>query len=438
MSELENKRFVQAMIALTLILTGTLVHGAAKNVGGYWSNFDSIDGANEDMALGYVVVDAAAAQNAHLGKDAMGPFNKASAGPSFEDSDVVMEEESTEKEKTSKTEVAVRWKEVTLQAGDTLSKLAEKYNCSVSGIMKANELKDQHRVKEGQILYVPDAEEYVTDTLAHVRNLKKEEEARMRQADPLKITYYVVKNGDTLWSVANTFDLDVNSLFGCNKITETDILKVGSTLRVPNQDGIFVTVRANQTVASLAKEYGIYPETILKANEMKAGAALVRKQELFLPGAKVTAFVESGKGRTAVSGAVKQKLTAKRGFGWPTVGKISSPFGWRRDPVGGRRDFHTGIDIRAPRGRPIVAAAAGRVVHAGWMGGYGKTIVISHPGNMTTLYAHCSKLLVQAGTQIRRGQRVALIGSTGRSTGNHVHFEVRRGGSPINPIKALR
>jgi murein DD-endopeptidase MepM/ murein hydrolase activator NlpD len=171
---------------------------------------------------------------------------------------------------------------------------------------------------------------------------------------------------------------------------------------------------------------------------MSADAAPKQGSQIFLPGAKVAAFVGNGGSRGAVASNVKEKVTSKRGFGWPVVGKISSPFGWRRDPIRGRRDFHTGLDIRAPKGRSVVASSAGRVVHSGWMGGYGRTIVISHPGNITTLYGHCSRLLVPVGANVKRGQGIALVGSTGRSTGNHVHFEVRSGGGPMNPIKFLR
>jgi murein DD-endopeptidase MepM/ murein hydrolase activator NlpD len=166
-------------------------------------------------------------------------------------------------------------------------------------------------------------------------------------------------------------------------------------------------------------------------------AALKQGTSVFLPGARV-AVAESGGKTNAVASRVKNTVSVKKGFGWPVAGKISSSYGRRRHPVRGNRDFHTGIDIRAPRGRTIVASAAGRVVHSGWMGGYGRTIVISHPGKITTLYGHCSKLLVKVGANVKRGQAIAQVGSTGVSTGNHVHFEVRSGGRPMNPIKVLR
>jgi murein DD-endopeptidase MepM/ murein hydrolase activator NlpD len=423
---------------IALLTIYICVSFAAKSAGAYWSDFDSEDGSGSNMESGYVVVDAFDARNVDLYADGIGPFR--SNGPSFDDADVTLEEEGDEpREETADTASepakSQYWNEIIVAAGDTLSKIAEKNGIPIKDIMTANELTDQHKLREGQNLFIPSSPDYVLETLSHVRKLKADALERRKQAPAVRMTDYVIKNGDTLWSVANTFNLEVDSLFGCNKLSDTDILKVGSTIKIPNQDGIFVKIKAGQTLSTLAKDYGIFSEAIVSANEMSAEATLTQGQEIFLPGAKVMAFVETSSGRKAV---VKEKVAAKRGFGWPVVGRISSPFGWRRDPVRGGKGFHTGLDIRAPRGRPIVAAAAGRVVHSGWMGSYGRTIVISHPGNTTTMYAHCSKLLVNSGKSVKRGERIALVGSTGRSTGNHLHFEVRRGGTPMNPLKALR
>jgi len=380
---------------------------------------------------GFIVVDAMSSAGA---EDGIGPFR--GNGPSFTDAGVVLDEEGGEEEKSGDKHLEkVFWKEIEINAGDTLSMISEVHGVTTDDIARANELTDQHKLREGQVIFIPDGPEHTDATLAHVKQLKNEEISKRKQAAPLKITTYEVKTGDNLWSVANAFDLDVNTLYGCNTVTETDILKVGTTLRVPNQDGIYLKVRAGQTVDKLAKEYGIFPEAIISANEMKPDGALKAGAEIFLPGAKVAAFITSSGGKTAIAGG---KASSPRGLGWPVVGKISSKFGWRRDPVRGGRDFHTGLDIKAPYGRAIVASASGRVVYAGWMGGYGKTIVLSHQGRVTTLYGHCSKLLVKTGQTVQKGSKIAQIGSTGRSTGNHVHFEVRRSGTVVNPLTALR
>ena len=118
---------------------------------------------------------------------------------------------------------------------------------------------------------------------------------------------------------------------------------------------------------------------------------------------------------------------------WPCRGHYSSPFGYRIHPVYGYSRFHSGVDITASYGTPIKATAAGRVVTSGWLGGYGNTIEIDHGNGLKTLYGHCSSLAVGRGAFVKKGQVVAYVGSTGVSTGPHVHYEVSRSGSQINP-----
>ncbi|EAX46854.1 peptidase M23B [Thermosinus carboxydivorans Nor1] len=122
---------------------------------------------------------------------------------------------------------------------------------------------------------------------------------------------------------------------------------------------------------------------------------------------------------------------------WPASGPITSPFGWRTHPIFGTARFHSGIDIGADYGDPVAAADGGVVVYADWMGGYGKTVIIDHGGGISTLYAHNSELLVSEGQRVRKGQPIARVGSTGYSTGPHLHFEVRQNGSPVNPLGYL-
>ena len=121
---------------------------------------------------------------------------------------------------------------------------------------------------------------------------------------------------------------------------------------------------------------------------------------------------------------------------WPTpsTSYITSPFGYRTHPISGTYKFHTGIDIGASRNSAIIAANDGKVILSGWNGGYGKCIVVDHGGGITTLYAHCNSLYVGVGAYVSRGQTIAAVGSTGNSTGPHLHFEVRVNGSYKNPL----
>lgn len=118
----------------------------------------------------------------------------------------------------------------------------------------------------------------------------------------------------------------------------------------------------------------------------------------------------------------------------PVRGRLTSRFGYRVHPILHVAKLHTGVDIACPSGTPIHASAGGVVVHAGWLGGYGKAVIIDHGGGVSTLYGHCSELLVSTGQSVTQGQVIARVGSTGFSTGPHLHFEKRLNGVPVNPI----
>jgi len=124
-------------------------------------------------------------------------------------------------------------------------------------------------------------------------------------------------------------------------------------------------------------------------------------------------------------------------FVWPVRGRISSPFGRRVHPITGKVRNHSGIDIALPQGNPVVAAQSGKVIYSGWINGYGYTVIIDHGGGISTLYGHNSALTVRAGQSVRRGEQIARVGSTGISTGPHVHFEVRQNGVAVNPMNWL-
>lgn len=122
---------------------------------------------------------------------------------------------------------------------------------------------------------------------------------------------------------------------------------------------------------------------------------------------------------------------------WPASGPITSDFGWRTHPIFGTAILHSGIDIGADYGDTIAAADGGQIVSAGWIDGYGNTIIIQHNATYSTLYAHCSEILVNEGQNVRKGQAIGRVGATGYATGPHLHFEVRVNGSPVNPISYL-
>ncbi|MBT9311585.1 murein hydrolase activator EnvC family protein [Leptothoe kymatousa] len=145
----------------------------------------------------------------------------------------------------------------------------------------------------------------------------------------------------------------------------------------------------------------------------------------------------------SLASLIRQRIAAASGIlgtgqmGIPTAGAITSRFGSRFHPVLGYRRFHGGVDFGAAYGTGIVAADSGKVIFSGWYGGYGNAVIIDHGGGLTTLYAHASRLNVQEGQKVKKGQSIAAVGSTGLSTGPHLHFEVRRNGSPVDPMGFL-
>jgi murein DD-endopeptidase MepM/ murein hydrolase activator NlpD len=130
------------------------------------------------------------------------------------------------------------------------------------------------------------------------------------------------------------------------------------------------------------------------------------------------------------------KLATKPSI-WPTSGEVTSGFGWRNSPWGGGSELHQGIDIANSMGTPIVATADGEVVRSEWSGGYGNIVQIDHGNGIATIYGHNSRMLVSAGQSVRKGQVISSLGSTGKSTGPHVHYEVRVNGTAVDPISFM-
>lgn len=166
--------------------------------------------------------------------------------------------------------------------------------------------------------------------------------------------------------------------------------------------------------------------------EIKQSAAQLKKLEQ----EEDDLIAESNRLNSVIKNLSTKKKYTGGSMVWPCPNNytVSSPFGMRKHPILRKMKMHTGIDISAKKGQAIVAANGGTVIISGWQNGYGNTIVIDHGGGITTLYAHASKLLVKKGAEVKAGTNIAKIGSTGLSTGPHLHFEVRKDGKPVNPL----
>jgi murein DD-endopeptidase MepM/ murein hydrolase activator NlpD len=194
---------------------------------------------------------------------------------------------------------------------------------------------------------------------------------------------------------------------------------VNEKLLVSTVPGILYTVKSGDTLKKIADRYDIKVEDIMRVNEM-ATDTINNGDVLFLPNAQFTA-----EERALIYGYIFIK---------PVHGRFTSNYGYRRHPIFGDRRFHTGIDIAAPTGTSVAAAKEGTVIFAGWKSGYGNCIIIKHQFGYTTLYGHLSRISVRVGQWVSQGQTIGRVGSTGNSTGPHLHFEVLKFGVHTNPI----
>lgn len=234
------------------------------------------------------------------------------------------------------------------------------------------------------------------------------------------IKSHTVGEGETLSGIAEAYHIDVDTLLGANPEAGATLYP-GDQLVVLPQKGVLHTVTGGDTLWRVSSIYNVEIAAILAANA-KHGEGLAIGEKLFVPGGKPVAV--------DLPSAPASRASVSR-FGWPASGEISSPFGsrWGR--------MHSGIDIANNIGTPITAALAGRVTYAGWYGGYGYALMIAHGNGYSTLYGHLSAISVSAGQYVRTGQQIALMGSTGYSTGPHLHFEVRKDGQPLDPMDFL-
>ena len=240
------------------------------------------------------------------------------------------------------------------------------------------------------------------------------------------IFVHEVRPGETLSQIAAAYGVDVATIAVANQLVHVDRIRAGERLEIPGVPGALHTVRRGESLWDIARTYGVSVAAIAETNGLERPDRIQVGQRLVVPGAQALAYALQ---RDAVVGP-DGKLLAN--FDWPVRGRITSRFG----PRWGR--MHNGIDIAVPTGTPVRAAAAGRVTFSGWGGGYGYLVVIDHGQGVETRYAHNSRLAVQAGQKVKRGQVIAYSGNTGHSTGPHLHLEIRRNGQPLNPEKYLR
>ncbi|HET6781183.1 MAG TPA: M23 family metallopeptidase [bacterium] len=278
---------------------------------------------------------------------------------------------------------------------------------------------------------------------------------------PSVATTVVVREGQSLWDIATARGISVEAVAEANGLSNAELIRPGQRLVIPPSGASarmqkpimrtttkpqvraaraparrqqpasgWVVVRQGQTLSEIADQHKTTVRSLVDTNGLRSAHAIRVGQRILIP----------GRGAGSGGGMAAALLPASRsqaavvrvaGFLWPARGVLTSRFGWRW------RRHHDGIDIAAPRGTPVHAARAGRVIFSGWYYGYGRAVIVDHGEGLTTLYGHNSTLLVRTGESVTSGQLIARVGCTGRCYGSHLHFEIRVNGRAVNPLKYL-
>jgi murein DD-endopeptidase MepM/ murein hydrolase activator NlpD len=230
---------------------------------------------------------------------------------------------------------------------------------------------------------------------------------------------YAVKRGDSVYKIAQDHAISMDAIIAGNGLTNARRLYQGQDIRIPNMDGIPYTVRRGDSLLKISASMGVPLSAILDANDLESDT-ISPGTALFIPGARM---------RTE-----DLKLALGELFVYPLRGRLTSPYGWRNDPISGVRRYHAALDLAAAEGTMIKAAMDGRVATVGNNATYGKFVILSHADGYQTLYAHMSVVSIRQGAWVAQGAKIGEVGSTGYSTGPHLHFAIYKNGRAVNPL----
>ena len=252
-----------------------------------------------------------------------------------------------------------------------------------------------------------------------------------------KTIVYTVMAGDTISTIAQEFDITVSTILWENNLSVYSIIRPGDNLSILQMSGVSHKVAKGENLSSIAKKYNISDQEILDVNKLANASMISIGQKLIIPGGTKISYPEYKPkvytGLSAIKDIVGRQKSAKPAAGnkmnWPTSGyRITQYYSWR----------HSAVDIANKVGTPIYAADSGVVEYIGWGKGYGNQIVIDHGGGKKTRYAHLSKFYCGKGDKVSKGESIGAMGSTGWSTGSHLHFEVMINGTKYNPLNYIK
>jgi len=279
-------------------------------------------------------------------------------------------------------------------------------------------------------------------------------ETNKTKQDRHEIIAYKVEPGDTISTIAQQFDIGVNTILWANDLNAYSVIRPGDSLKILPVSGVLHNVASGENLKSIASMYGVNQQDIQQSNNLGDGNRLTIGQKLIIPGGKKGSFTDPNTRTYSGIALLKDLIKPKKNSNsdsadasdsnnipqnaapgssnkmhWPTSGyRITQYFSWK----------HFAVDIADHIGTPLYAADSGVVETAGWGTGYGNQIVVNHGGGKKTRYAHLSKFYVSVGDKVTKGQTIGAMGSTGWSTGSHIHFEVIINGVKYNPLNYVR
>ena len=321
----------------------------------------------------------------------------------------------------------------TLQRGDSLYRVALIYGVSVDDLLAANNLASPSAIYPGLELRVPQPPRRTADTLESGTGAPGGALSGER--------VYTVQLGDTLAQIAQSHNVPVDRLIAVNGLTGPDRIYVGQQLRIPEegaaarpapaQAAVSHTVLPGETLSAIAMRYGVTLHSLAVANDLNDSAHIYPGMTLSIPsalaGANSVAYASTGPGLCA---DVTPRRSGTGYFIRPTP---------RYNFTQGYSALHAGVDLAIDAGTPVFAADSGTVVYAGWNPvGYGNLVVLDHGNGWRTYYAHLQSVHVRCGEWLSRGSTIGEIGSTGNSSGPHLHFEMLRFGIAVNPAGYIR
>lgn len=256
----------------------------------------------------------------------------------------------------------------------------------------------------------------------------KEKEREIIKNEELPNLYYrvhQVKSGEQILQLALSYGISQDSIMSLNKIKNARLLQIDQLLKIPSMDGILYTIKDKDTLSGIASKHEISLSKLKTVNNIEEENLIVG-HVIFLPGAHLDWMTIQ-----EINGDL---------FVCPLRGRyrITSRFGWRTDPFTRNRSFHNGVDMAIARGTPVYSALAGQVVSTGFSPVYGLHVIIKHHSGYQTLYGHLNSIFARPNTFVSSYTQIGTVGSTGRSTGPHLHFTVYKNGATIDPMTLLK